>query len=157
RTMVGVRSAGVFLVIGLGFRLAACAPHSGSDPNSSSEAGGAFQGSGGKTSTGAKSSSGGASSVAGSNGTGENGGVPHIKDAGTSRPPADSSCGAVAEVPEQITKYIEASVTDTITTLTPVAIFIMQDRSSSMVTGRPAPASAMSWDNSANAITAFVK
>jgi len=38
----------------------------------------------------------------------------------------------------------------------PVALFIMQDRSGSMVTGFPPPASAQSWQNSTDAITAFV-
>jgi hypothetical protein len=41
--------------------------------------------------------------------------------------------------------------------LCPLAIFIMQDRSGSMVTGFPAPASAESWNNSTQAITAFVQ
>src|SRR5690348_2918049 len=113
--MVAVRNVGAFLVFALGFRLAACAPHSGSDTSLGGQGGG-DQGAGGSSeSGGAKSRSGGASSVAGANGTGENGGIFHIKDAGTTRQPPDSSCGAVAEVPEQITKYIEASVTDTIT------------------------------------------
>jgi hypothetical protein len=81
----------------------------------------------------------------------------NIKDAGPGVVRShDSSCGAVAEVPEQITVYKEASVTDTTYTYTPVALFIMQDRSGSMVTGFPPPASPMSWDNSTAAITAFV-
>jgi hypothetical protein len=68
----------------------------------------------------------------------------------------DSSCGALAVIPEQVFEFYEASFTDTIATITPVAMFMMLDRSSSMVTGSPAPASSMSWDNSAAAIHAFV-
>jgi len=79
-----------------------------------------------------------------------------ISDAGANVRTHDSSCGAVAEVPEQITVYKEASVTDTTFTYTPVALFIMQDRSGSMVTGFPPPASPQSWQNSTDAITAFV-
>jgi len=52
--------------------------------------------------------------------------------------------------------YRDATVTDTITTYKPVALFIMQDRSSSMWTGRPSPASPESWRNSTTAVTAFV-
>jgi hypothetical protein len=78
----------------------------------------------------------------------------NVKDASVRT--QDSSCGAVAEVPERITVYKEASVTDTTYTYTPVALFIMQDRSGSMVTGFPPPASPQSWQNSTDAITAFV-
>jgi hypothetical protein len=157
RGMIRFRNLGTFAVVSLGaLRLAACSAHStGDDANPVTGSGGDRAGSG-ATGSGARKGTGGRSS-AGATGTGETGGTFHLKDASTTRLPPDASCGAVAEVPEQITKYIEASVTDTITTLTPVAIFIMQDRSSSMVTGSPAPASAMSWDNSATAISAFVK
>jgi hypothetical protein len=65
-------------------------------------------------------------------------------------------CSAVKQVPETITVYRDATVTDTITTYKPVALFIMQDRSSSMWTGRPSPASPESWRNSTNAVRAFV-
>ncbi len=76
----------------------------------------------------------------------------------------DGSCTAVSQAPEQVIVYKDASVTDVVTdTITtsslstaPVAVFIMQDRSGSMITGFPPPASAMSWDNSTAAITAFV-
>jgi len=80
----------------------------------------------------------------------------------------DGSCTAISQAPEQIVVYKDASVTDVVTdvvtdtitttsvTATPVAVFIMQDRSGSMITGFPPPASAMSWDNSTAAITAFV-
>lgn len=70
--------------------------------------------------------------------------------------PDGGACPAIKQTPETITVYRDASVTDTITTYKPVALFIMQDRSSSMITGMPAPASAQSWDNSTAAITAFV-
>src|SRR5690349_7479370 len=61
-----------------------------------------------------------------------------IKDGGMRT--HDSSCGAIAESPEQITVYKEASVTDTTYTYTPVALFVMVDRSGSMITGFPPPA-----------------
>ncbi len=68
------------------------------------------------------------------------GGGPTMRD-------TDSSCHPVSTTPETIV------VTDSSTA--PVAMFIMQDRSSSMVLGGNG-ASAMSWDNSAAAVTAFV-
>jgi hypothetical protein len=69
-------------------------------------------------------------------------------------PGADGGlCPAIKQTPETITVYRDASVTDTITTYKPVCLFIMQDRSSSMVgvSGDP-----QSWNNSTAAITAFV-
>ena len=138
-------------------RVVACSASTGGGSANAAlgSSGGAAASAGGAT--GVKPGAGGGTSSAGSTGTAGDMGIFHIKDASVSMRTQDSSCGAVAEVPEQITVYTEASVTDTITTLTPVAIFIMQDRSSSMVTGNPPPASAMSWDNSNAAITAFVK
>jgi hypothetical protein len=88
----------------------------------------------------------------------------------------DGSCFATSQAPEQIIVYRDASytdtvtdtlidtlvdtffdtVTDTITTYKPVALFIMQDRSGSMVTGFPPPADPNNWNNSTAAITAFV-
>ena len=69
----------------------------------------------------------------------------------------DSSCHPIKETPEKVTVTDSSVVTDTIVTLTPVAIFIMQDRSSSTVTGTPPPASPMSWQNSTSAVTAFAQ
>jgi hypothetical protein len=77
--------------------------------------------------------------------------------AGANTRDMDSSCHPIKEVPEKIVITDSSVVTDTITTLTPVAIFIMQDRSSSTVTGNPAPASPQSWQNSTDAVTAFAK
>jgi hypothetical protein len=57
---------------------------------------------------------------------------------------ASTGCPAIRQKPEQVVTY------------KPVALFIMQDRSGSMVTGFPPPASAQSWQNSTDAITAFV-
>ena len=54
-----------------------------------------------------------------------------------------ANCGTTSK-PEEIIEY------------SPVGIFIMQDRSSSMITGFPPPASPQGWDNSSTAITAFV-
>jgi hypothetical protein len=63
------------------------------------------------------------------------------------------ACPAIRQKPETVTIYKDATVTDTVYTSKPVALFIMQDRSSSMVgvTGDP-----NSWPNSTTAITAFV-
>ena len=68
----------------------------------------------------------------------------------------DSSCHPLSETPEKIVITDSSVVTDTITTLTPVALFIMQDRTGSMSTGIPSGC-ACSWDNSTAALTAFVK
>lgn len=71
-------------------------------------------------------------------------------------PGADGGlCPAIKQTPETITVYRDATVTDTITTYKPVALFIMQDRSSSMVQAIDG-SSAESWNNSTAAITAFV-
>lgn len=92
----------------------------------------------------------GASGAGGSSGPIFNGGTQPVHK------PDGGICNAIRETPETITIYKDATVTDTVTNYKPVALFIMQDRSSSMVTGMPAPASAQSWDNSTGAITAFV-
>jgi hypothetical protein len=86
---------------------------------------------------------------------GAGGGGP-VFNPGTVHKPDGGVCNAITQTPETVVVYKDASFTDTITTYKPVALFIMQDRSSSMVTGMPAPASAQSWDNSTGAITAFV-
>jgi hypothetical protein len=80
------------------------------------------------------------SSAAGQNGGGSSG--------------TSAGCG-VKTKPEEILTYHDASVTDTITTYSPVALYIMQDRSGSMVTGFP-EGSAQSWANSTAAISGFV-
>jgi hypothetical protein len=54
-----------------------------------------------------------------------------------------TNCGTRSK-PEEIIEY------------TPVGIFIMQDRSSSMITGIPAPATPEGWNQSSAAVTAFV-
>jgi hypothetical protein len=69
----------------------------------------------------------------------------------------DSSCHPITETPEKIIITDSSIVTDTITTLTPVAIFIMQDRSSSMIMQAPGAATGTSWQHSTDAVTAFVK
>jgi hypothetical protein len=68
---------------------------------------------------------------------------------------ADSGCPAIKQHVETFTTYKDASVTDTITTLEPVALFIMQDRTGSMVTGIPSGC-ACSWGNSTTALTQCV-
>jgi hypothetical protein len=66
------------------------------------------------------------------------GASPTSTDAGT----ANGACGSV-EKPEQIFQY------------SPIALYIMLDRSGSMVTGFP-EGSAQSWQNSTNAINGFL-
>jgi hypothetical protein len=88
-------------------------------------------------------------------GTGNMPGLLIIKDAGVSMRTNDSSCGAVAEVPESITVYTDATVTDTTYTLTPVASYVMLDRSASMLQPPPG-ATTDSWTSSVNSLTAFV-
>src|SRR5438034_977923 len=63
---------------------------------------------------------------------------------GSNKALQDGACPVVKERPETVTKS------------TPVALFIMQDRSGSMVTGFPPPACSCSWDNATTAVTAFV-
>lgn len=75
---------------------------------------------------------------------------------GGSRTGGGDACPAIKQKPEQVVVYRDASVTDTIYQSKPVALFIMQDRSGSMVTGFPPPADPNSWNNSTAAITAFV-
>lgn len=67
-----------------------------------------------------------------------------------------NGCSGVRETPETIVVYRDATVTDTVVTYKPVALFFMVDRSGSMVTGYPPPACSCSWDNATAAITAFV-
>jgi hypothetical protein len=62
-------------------------------------------------------------------------------------------CGAISQKPEQIIVYHDATVTDTNITYEPVALYIMMDRSSSMigVAGDPT-----SWPNASAAVNDFV-
>jgi len=81
--------------------------------------------------------------------------IPTAGNAGA-LPGHDGGCPAIRQKPETIVVYKDASVTDTIYTSKPVALFIMQDRSGSMKTGFPPPACSCSWDDSTAAVTAFV-
>src|ERR1041385_6581054 len=72
-------------------------------------------------------------------------------------PGTDGGCPRITQRPETVIVYKDATVTDTIYESKPVALFIMVDRSGSMVTGFPPPASADSWKNATTAITAFVQ
>src|SRR5437762_1590521 len=145
----------VALVSLCAWQLAGCATTSGKEMSAMQQqsAGGSF-GFGGSQ-AGQSSGAPGAAGFAVSNNENTPMTILKIKDAGART--HDSSCGAIAESPEQITVYKEASVTDTTYTYTPVALFIMVDRSGSMITGFPPPADAHSWQNSTDAITAFVK
>ncbi|HVU00989.1 MAG TPA: vWA domain-containing protein [Polyangiaceae bacterium] len=68
---------------------------------------------------------------------------------------AGGGCPAITAAPEQIITYKDATVTDTIITYSPIALYIMLDRSGSMITGFP-EGSAQSWANSTNAINGFM-
>jgi hypothetical protein len=63
---------------------------------------------------------------------------------GTGQGGASDGCPAIRQKPEQVVTY------------KPVALFIMQDRTGSMVTGFPSGC-ACSWQNSTDALTAFMK
>lgn len=88
-----------------------------------------------------------------------NGGLPPSNTGGLSlggfssnggRPPDE--CGKLVQPAETV--FIDASVTDTIITYEPIALFVMIDRSSSMVGVAGDPTS---WPNAQAAITAFVQ
>lgn len=101
-------------------------------------------------------STGGVYSAAGSTGTASGGRPIFGQNAGgmnNADPYSSRDCGAVSQKPEQITVFRDATVTDTIVTYEPVALYIMMDRSSSMigVTGDP-----NSWPNATQALTNFV-
>lgn len=85
----------------------------------------------GGTGTGAVPATGGMGGTGNTDGQSASGGV--------------SSCRSVSK-PEPITVYVDASYTDTVYTYAPVALYVMQDRSSSMAgylgTGDP-----NSWAN----------
>src|SRR5688572_2899618 len=64
-------------------------------------------------------------------------GVFNVPDASSEE---DASCGALTYEPEQIIVYHDATVTDTTYSYSPIALFIMMDRSGSMTSGFPPPA-----------------
>ncbi len=132
----------------------ACSPSSGARPQNLGGSGGQGAAANGTYNAGA-----GTGMVGGSAGSGDstgNSGLLFSRDAGiTQRSSGDGSCGAVKQKPEQIIVYQDASYTDTITTYSPVALYIMQDDSGSMVTGFPT-GSAQSWGDATAAISAFV-
>lgn len=143
------------LSIALGFPFAlqagCSAGGSGSKPFGGTSAGGSGNGTGTGSTPGSGSNTGSGNAGSGSGGIMfGNGGT------GSSGTAADSSaCQPIVSQPEQRVTYVDATVTDTIYTYSPVAIYIMQDRSSSMVgylgTGDP-----NSWPNSQAAVGAFV-
>lgn len=91
----------------------------------------------------------------GNGGSGPIFGIAGGGNAGTRNGGGDA-CPAIRQKPETVVVYKDATVTDTIYTSKPVALFVMQDRSGSMVTGFPPPADPNNWNNSTAAITAFV-
>lgn len=135
--------------------------------------GGATIGNGGSTSSGGTTiGSGGTLAIAGAGGAAGSagalaGGAAGAGDGGGGAAGADASAGgastdgsvpclAIKGQPENIVVYRDATVTDTITVYNPVALFLMVDRSGSMITGFPPPASADSWANATAAVTSFV-
>jgi hypothetical protein len=158
--MMTYKNYGAILCVGFcAWRLVACSANTGLD-----SIGGPLSGAGGFGMVNVGTGSAGSVNKAGtpnfggaqSTGTGNMPGLLTIKDSGVAIRSNDSSCGAVAEVPESITVYTDATVTDTTYTLTPVAIYVMLDRSLSMIT--PPPGQTLdSWTNSVNSLTAFVK
>jgi hypothetical protein len=157
--MATFRNYGVFLfVCASAWRVVACTASTGGGGDFAG-AGGFVTSSSGGVPSGAQPGSGGALSMAGAS---NNGGTTYINlnqgggGGGVNLREQDSSCHPLSETPEKIVITDSSVVTDTITTLTPVALFIMQDRTGSMSTGFPSGC-ACSWDNSTAALTAFVK
>jgi hypothetical protein len=147
-----------FVLVGIcAWRVVACATNTGAGSQSGG-AGGLFaSGAGGVSSSGQNGSGSGFATAA----TGNNGGSAFLDlnqggGAGTNLREQDSSCHPLSETPEKIIITDSSVVTDTTTTLSPVALFIMQDRTGSMVSGFPSGC-ACSWQNSTDALTAFVK
>ena len=130
-----------FIIAALAFPVAGgCAPSDGSASESP------FSGNGGSSNGGVGGAAGpgaGGSTTAGG-GTGVGGDGFMVTGRGGDSDGSTTGCGVTLK-PEQIIKY------------EPVGIFIMQDRSGSMVTGYPPPASPDSWDHSAAAVTAFAR
>ena len=132
----------------LASRLVACSASSGTSndkaPATVAPGAGGFQsvsGMGGSAAVGA----GNAPIVSGS--SGGNGAVfnpiPSRGNSGSQGTMPDAGCPAIRQKPEQVT------------TFKPVALFVMQDRTGSMVSGFPSGC-ACSWKNSTDALTAFV-
>ncbi len=130
-----------------------CSASSGSSGNGLYH--GTSSGSGGSSAGSPDASLGTGSSFTGSGSTGSGeGGSPNFGSlGGGSNQEVVDACPAVSQKPETI--YIDASYSDTVTEQSPLAIFIMQDRSGSMVTGFP-EGDAHSWANSTSALTTFV-
>lgn len=138
------------IALGLPFALQVACSAGGADskPFGGGSTGGSGNGTGSATGSGSTGTG-----TAGS-GTGNFTGFNTGGSSGTTGNDA-SACQPIVSQPEQITVYRDATVTDTIYTYSPIAIYIMQDRSGSMVTGFPT-GSAQSWGNATTAITQFV-
>ncbi len=147
-----VVASGLVAVVG-----ASCSANSGSSSGGQPQTGTQNGGGGGAGFSGRTGSSG--SAGTGSSGTSGLGGGTSINfgpDSGQKPPPGTGgACSAITQKPEEITVYKDATVTDTIVTYSPVALMLMQDRSSSMVMA-VGGSSAQSWSNSTQAVTAFV-
>lgn len=113
-------------------------------------------GTGGGSSGSSNDASLGGSSANGGTNNGGSGNFSFGNNGGGGTTDMPDACVSIPKQPEILIQYHDATVTDTIITYSPIALFIMMDESGSMVTGFPAPASPDSWANSTNAITAFV-
>lgn len=161
--MVTAKNCAAFVFIALAsWRVMACSASTGpTGAGYAGSAGNSFLTASGSTPGMTHPSGSGGSSAIISGGNGGSGfitvGVSGSAGSGIVTRDMDSSCHPIKETPEKIVITDSSIVTDTITTLTPVAIFIMQDRSSSMVMMAPGVTTGTSWVNSTNAVTAFVK
>jgi hypothetical protein len=126
--------------------LVACAPAPSADSLQRASTGTGSAGAGG---------AGGGGSVSGTGlgtGFGGTGATGFIPAGGAVDPGGGGACAVESQTAEDV--IVEVPVE--IVTYDPIALFIMLDRSGSMVTGFPPPASPDSWNNSVVAITAFV-
>ena len=136
-----------FIIAALALQAAGgCAPNSSA---AGSQSGSANGGSGnGRSSNGGVVGNGtgtaaGGDATTGGGATGAGGSAFMVTGRGGDSDGSTAACGVTLK-PEDIMQY------------EPVGMFFMQDRSGSMVTGYPPPASPDSWDHSAAAVTAFV-
>src|SRR5882672_1752516 len=132
-----------FIIAALAFAAAGgCAPNSSSAGSPPGGSGNGGSSNGGVAGSGGSPGAGGGSTTAGGT-IGAAGDAFMVTARGGDSDGSAAACGVTLK-PEQIIQYA------------PVGIFIMQDRSGSMVTGYPPPASPDSWNHSAAAVTAFV-
>jgi hypothetical protein len=132
---------------------AACSPSSGNGngdkPGGSAGANGTAGGANGDTGGSSGKTNGGAAGALTDPGAG---GTIVLDPGMTTRPTneADASCGTTTATAEQTV------ITKTITTQSPVALFLVQDRSGSMVDDPPVNSNQNKWQQAVGAVNAFV-